>query len=561
MSTQNDDHSIYDTTVLSAIALDADERCVLATIRACYIPGLDNRGLHLTGSLRADEEMTDYLQHILLPMADRILSLIGAPTFPLGLSIEALNPTGDTSNAVQIRPSMAGAGILLAILAANLAIPMPRTVAYVGQVMAEEGTMAAIPGLPPGLLATLVGKGIRKLVCPRLQDRREHARLDHPEGAETEIDRMPSPDRLELVQVMDVAGLLKAALPESAVLNGSLSTGVFGLSASTGDEPPALYAAAQFLSCDLPKRFWRTLRRLLMDQAWTGAQELLAARVEYHCRHGVYPAAFGRQLTRILRRVSSYPGLPSGQPLIIPADVLRLSRLADVADYLDVQLLMAAASGKAPGRLPKRSRPHSRTTIQVNPALRDLVGSVLEEISQEGVNCASSRAVDEAAAGYQIDNCMVNTYEGFVASVTSFYTHLTGSGCPRASRDARDPEEQEALSLVRRAFARDGEISGAWAEACNAYGGGLRYIFNRMTEQLKREQAAKHRMRVLKEAMDPLDFRSKRALGQALLEHVAPLLPSELRKLPPEQVGLHWEDICQAYVQERDRMTSFLKQW
>ena len=65
--------------------------------------------------------------------------------------------------------------------------------------------------------------------------------------------------------------------------------------------------------------------------------------------------------------------------------------------------------------------------------------------------------------------------------------------------------------------------------------------------------------RVLKEALDPLDWDSKVSLMAALLERLKPHLPAELQHEPPERFAHDYETIVQIYVHSLDRVKERLK--
>jgi len=65
---------------------------------------------------------------------------------------------------------------------------------------------------------------------------------------------------------------------------------------------------------------------------------------------------------------------------------------------------------------------------------------------------------------------------------------------------------KDAIALLERAFANGGGFEAALAEARYPAHGGLRRVLDVVTDQYKAEQRSKHVSRVVREAIDPLDW-------------------------------------------------------
>ena len=144
--------------------------------------------------------------------------------------------------------------------------------------------------------------------------------------------------------------------------------------------------------------------------------------------------------------------------------------------------------------------------------------SILSEISAETLTNLIGLPIDTARAVYIMDSVTVNSYEEFNETIASFYLHLI-----RHIRKLAEPVDleaagAEAFALLERTFSKKGGLQAALAEAKNAINGGLRLVLDMVTEQFKREEQEKHINRVLKSALDPLDWKGKVGLMGALHE-------------------------------------------
>jgi hypothetical protein len=184
----------------------------------------------------------------------------------------------------------------------------------------------------------------------------------------------------------------------------------------------------------------------------------------------------------------------------------------------------------------------------------DQLQFILSEIDADALTSLISLPIDNARAAYVMCSIKVESNEEFNNSIASFYIHLL-----RHSRNVLDPVDMksagsEGFALLERAFSKKGGLPAALAEARNATNGGLRYIFDLMTEQFKHEQLEKHVNFVLKSELDPLDWDGKVTLMSALLASLKAHLPPEIMSQPPERYAGHYDNIVRAYVESMDQV-------
>ena len=121
------------------------------------------------------------------------------------------------------------------------------------------------------------------------------------------------------------------------------------------------------------------------------------------------------------------------------------------------------------------------------------------------------------------------------------------------------PQPDEALALLERACSDMGGLPGARAEAKFAVEGGMRTLLDRITEQYKSELRFKRVNRVLKEALDPLDWDGQVGFVRALLDRLRPHLPATLRNTDPARLVRRREELVRAYVQGMDRVHGLIR--
>ena len=184
--------------------------------------------------------------------------------------------------------------------------------------------------------------------------------------------------------------------------------------------------------------------------------------------------------------------------------------------------------------------------------------SVVSEIDAENLAKLIGIPIDSARAAFVMDSVTVKTFEEFKDKIAAFYMQLM--------RDTRRlPEnvetkivESEAFALLERGFSNKGGIPAAMDEARNCLSGGLRFIFDIMTEKIKQEEQGKYVNFVLKKTLDPLDWESKVTFIKKLFKKLENILPEETRA-EPERFAGHYEKIVTAYVNSINHLNTLFR--
>jgi hypothetical protein len=241
------------------------------------------------------------------------------------------------------------------------------------------------------------------------------------------------------------------------------------------------------------------------------------------------------------------------------SEYIQLSQFANKSDHEDVRLLFGADFGEKtwqPSKVSNSTEPGEDTDID---HVKGTLQTILSEISAETLTNLIGLPIDSARAVYIMDSVTVNSHEEFNETIISFYLHLI-----RHTRKLPDPVDldaagAEAFALLERTFLKKGGLQAALAEARNAINGGLRFILDLMTEQFKREEQEKQVNRVLKSALDPLDWKGKVGLMGALLKRLEPHLEAGIRSQPPERFAVHYEVVIRGYLQSMERVNSIFR--
>ena len=147
----------------------------------------------------------------------------------------------------------------------------------------------------------------------------------------------------------------------------------------------------------------------------------------------------------------------------------------------------------------------------------------------------------------------------FQDTVAAFYAHMlrhTGT-----VEGAVDPGAlgDDAAKLLDRTFGGKAGVEAAKVEASNAPHGGMRYVLDAMTEQLKREKQEDYVRYVLGQALDSENWESKVEFMSVLLKRLARELPPDIHPETPARYAKNWDVIARAYVSSQEKVTTLLR--
>jgi hypothetical protein len=89
--------------------------------------------------------------------------------------------------------------------------------------------------------------------------------------------------------------------------------------------------------------------------------------------------------------------------------------------------------------------------------------------------------------------------------------------------------------------------------------GGMRLVFDAMTESLKLKREEDYINMVFKITMDALDWDSKVRLMKVFMKRIGAELPDDLRDLPPDRLESHWEKIIRVFVESISKVKNLLR--
>lgn len=539
----------------TVLTFGRSDQAVLSSVAARKTIARNNR-LRVVGPVSLHHKSMAHIEEVVLPIVDRVSRLLGQPQNKFEISIDNLNAAAAHDLDCEISGYSMDTAVFLAMLSAVVEIPIPQNLCFTGQLSSMDGRLAVVKGLPAKVEAALSQPAVTEFVCPSLAADNSLEVLSSGEKERIETALLRAREKMKITQTRDIAELVKTGFPEEHIVVPSLQKGFFETGGFNDSALDPIEKAACYLAKNGEERFWRFLERHLLDGDHSQTKRLLAAYSDYHQKRKRYPRNFGRKLHELLH------GLPTVTrrcktvfPLLKPREVIQLSRWATERDHDDIPLLYDAAAGKiTETREAVPSASSSPATAQ-NPA-RQKLEALLSEIGKENL-AHYTREIDAAAASYHTDSITVDTQEELNEAITSYWIHLSRHFKGAGSVPTGSQATADALALLERAYSKRGGLPAAVAEAKDGINGGMRTIFNLMTDQLRVEEQTKYIEMVFRETLDVLEWQEKVDLVASLLDRLD--LPAELRSTPPERLARHWELLVQTHIHATDSMKDLIR--
>jgi len=512
------------------------------------------------GPAKFKADTKQHLSSILLPIVDRIGDSLNVPKKNYEISVVNPGATASADIGVEITGFSADLTLLLAMLSATLQVPLSQDIVCTGHVASIEGDIAPVRGIPIKLEAVLATPGISVFVLPDLDiDRSLKKKTPFAYQAAKESLLRHKGD-IKIHSIVDIHDAARIFMTDEAIVQGSLESGFFHAKATDrGLESPANRTIALFSEGN-DKRFWVALESYLLNQSIQKAKQLLQIYGDFHLRNQLYPEKFGEQLYYLAMSLPpSTRKLGDLFPLVSVELYIRLTQYAKKSDYVDVQQLHKAVFGDGVGRPTNRIDKNREIKTHEDSLEDELLGSFIAELNNENLAEKVGRPLDEARSRYVTDTVIVKNGFEFNEAIAAFYAHIyryLGSPTGYLKRSALSTE---AIDIVKKAFEHKGGYKAALSEGVRGINGGMRFVFDVITEFLKREQKNKHINMVFKDIIDSSDWDTQVRLMEIFKERIGPILPANLRDMPTEQLAKHWEEIIRCYVDSLDKVSDLLK--
>lgn len=511
------------------------------------------------GPAKFEERCRKHLNSIVLPVIDLILKALDVKKKNYEISLVNLGAAASRDVGLEVSGFSADLPVLLAMLSASLQMGLRQDIVSTGHIASLDGDIVPVKSISAKLHAAVNTPGISAFVFPKLDRDRSLQVLSQMEYEATKECLQRYNANIKTFQVQGLNEAARAFMTDGAIVRSSLRGGFFDMEPRLLESQSPINRTITFVTEGNRKRFWDVLEDSLMDRNMEKAKSLIEIYVGFHVENKLYPEKFGEQLLRLV--ISLPPTILKFDdvfPLVPMKLYIKLTQNAKDSDHEDIRKLFKGAFGESFSS-PYIARTGETIHIREENGEDNLLARLLTELSEETLARTVGKPLDEARASYAMEKVSVRNSFEFNESISAFYAHVFRHiESPKGHLDGT-ALSAESIDLARRAFENKGGYKGALAEGIYSTNGGLRCVFDAMIERLKKEQKEKHIARLLKHAIDPLDWDAKVSLMKNFLERIGPELPDDLQDFPPKRIASHWETIVEHYAGMKTEVSNLLR--
>lgn len=520
-----------------------DPFAIITEIIAHAAPGDSGKRLDFRGPVTLDDENIHHLETVVLPIVDEFADRTGLPHKNHVLSIENIGVKATRGKGLKISGFSADLPLFLALLSATLQLPLRQDVISTGHISSVAGDVAPVLDIPTKLEAAVASADISEFVFPDIDKDQSSIRLAAPEFKKAQGSLFRYKDQIKLTAVEDICDVLKAFVTDESIISCGLNQGFFAVTPKTNDLNNPINRSLSYLLSDSEKRFWNVLQDFLFSQGIDKAKNLISSFMQFHIGKSHYPEHFGEQLYRLTMSLPLLTRRLDRLFPLAPIDMcIALSQYAEVSDHSDVQILYKLTSDDEFARkIDTRDEEEATTTDTGHEG--QLLRRILFEFTDTNLAEKIGKSLDEARGNYLMKAVTVQNASEFNQAVTGFYTHMMRYTQSPEGHVSRDAAASEAIDIINKAFRDRGGYEAALAEGKNGTKGGLRFIFDVMTDHEKFVKIEKYKVMVIKESIDPLDWDAKVKLAEYIKNHYGRYLPDVFRNMEPEQLAHHLEEL------------------
>jgi len=536
-----------------------DEKAIITSIHTQAKESASEKRIKIVGETKIDTATLDHINTTILSLIDKLITSLGLKPQNYEITIKNINATSAHELGLEISGHSLDVSIFLSMLSAGLQLPISQMIVFTGGIDTPDGYLVSVSGLPEKIKAAAENRAIRYFVYSSFEQDGSIKDLTPNEYERISQTLLNYRESLKFIQVNNIFEVIRTAISEDDISLASLISGFYSREKLSVLNHNPVGQALLYLFNDNEKRFWNAIEQQLLKSDIDKAKEYIQTFARHFIDKAIYPENFGDRLVQLI--ISLPPAIKRKigfYPLLQMKDYVRIAQLIRERDYDDIKKLFRAAFGDSIQLL----RPAKTIETEQKAAVPEsgtLLEQFLRELSSENIAKEVLLPIDSARASYTIDKVTVDDYSEFLETITAFNAHLLRHIGQLSGDIDQKQVASHALDLVKRAFPRDGEEKAAYNEAKTGVNGGLRYIFDQMTQRLKAEERGKYVKMILNTAIDPMDFESKTVLIKTIMAQLGPTLPEEIRNQPPERFAADYDKIIEAYSQSQERLLEFIK--
>lgn len=543
-----DDNSAIGKTKTAILLKDTREPIAIITeIYAQAIPADPEKKITFHGPVTLEDKTIVHLETVIYPIVNTISHSLGLPSRSFDISISNVGASSARDLGLKIAGFSADVPFFLSMLSAGIGTGLRQDVIATGHIASLAGDVAPVLGIPAKMDAAVAVGTISEFLFPDIENDMSAALLipkDELSAARKFFYHYKGEIRLKAIR--DIHDAIRAFFTDDAIAMSALVQGFFDGKADAARDNTPLNRSVAFLLDDNENRFWRTVQDLLFRKETEKAQSIIQSFINYHLARERYPHKFGERLYRLAMSLPLLVRKLDGLfPLLSVDQCIALSHHAKPTDHTDVQILYRLTS---PNEFTKHIADESSEAPDIaneeDPEDR-MIRKVLFELSEVSLARKIGMPLDDARASYLPGAITIKDAFEFNQAITSFYIHLMRHTQSPEGHVSWDAAASEALNRLEDSFRNRGGYATALTEAKTGIKGGLRFVFDVMTDSEKSVMKAKYTTMILKEAIGSLDWEAKVRCARHMQERYGRHLPESFREIQPEQLAHRLEEALQ----------------
>ncbi len=508
--------------------------------------------LDFSGSVNFCEKLKKHLKDIVLHHVNEILEMMEIPIKSFDISAQNIGALSSNDSEFIVQGYSADVPIFLAMLSSGLQLQINQSSLFTGHISSKEGDISQVKSLIEKSESAQSEERITEFVYPSL-NKDSSLKILKPREYERNVSALRScRGKIKLVEVNDTYELIKKTFRDESISLSSLVSGYFEKN-STKINKGKIHSIINYLHTGNKNRFWKSLEENLFSKNVDRSHQLINNYLDYFLRTKKYPEKFGLDLTNLIMSLPLTSKKAAGLFPIVPHDkYIQLIQFANESDYEDISFLHDIVFEK----IRTKNITHEDTSVIKNNISSEIIDYIIERLNPNYIDTKILKPIDESRSTYIFDKTASGSYENFIDSITNFYIHIIRHRNSENLKAEREKYTIEALSLIRKIYPQKTDYNSVIANGMNGYNGGLRIIFDKITEYLKQTSKEKYILATINEVVDPLNYELKKALVTGIIKREGSQLDIDKSLLIPEKYVENYIQIIQAYAHSKHMLNN-----
>lgn len=563
MENKDDNKAIGKTKTAILVKESGTPIAIITEIFAQAVAVNSKKRITFHGPANLENKTISHLETVILPIVESISRSLGLPPRSFIISISNVGASATKGVGLNITGFSADVPLFLSMLSASMQASLRQDLIATGHIASLAGDIVPVLGIPAKIDAAIASGDIAEFLFPDIENDLSAALLmPRDDLIEAKKSFYAHKGQIKLTVIKDIHDTLKSFFTEEAIVMSALVQGFFDTKPDLKGDNNPLSRSVAFLLADNEGRFWETTKGHLFMKEAEKAEDVIKSFIDYHLGRKCYPRNFGEQLYRLAISLPLLVKRLDGLfPLLTVEQCIALSHHAESTDHADVQMLFKLTSPDELIKMMDDTSSEIKEPISGDDREDQIMRKILFELSDANLTKKLRLPLDEARACYQMISVTTKNASEFNQAITSFYIHMMRHTQSPEGHVSSSAASAEAIDRVEDSFRRMGGYNTALAEAKTGTKGGLRHVFDVMTESEKSIKTGKYMTMIIKEAIDSVDWDAKVKLSVHIKNQYGRYLPDSLRIMEPEQLAHRLEEVIRVLAEGEKSIDHWLRKY